>query len=197
MRSRITVLFGVLLFSVLFATPAHAGPWSAFVAWLSDLDPKSGGLGIEMSLFCPPSTAASSQKPGAKFECALPDSRTREKDPHTFRIKSSVALLVGTLNETGGTIFVVPVLGIVEKQYSKVHIGLGAGVIHVGGTLVGGVTQPLIQPLRITYPIPNVDFGVRFELNVLPKGFPAGAFATGAPEKGAEVAVGISVIYLR
>jgi hypothetical protein len=193
MRSRIAILSGFLLFSVMFATPAHAGPWSAFVAWLSDLDPKSGGMGIEMSLFCPASTdTGKGQKAADRFECAI-DSRDKQK----FQIKSSAAFLVGTLNESGGTIFVVPVLGIVEKRYKGVDFGAGLGVMHVGGTLVGGVTQPLIQVFRITVPIPKVEFGVRAEFNVLPNGFPAGAFQAGSAEKGAEFVLGLSVVYLR
>lgn len=191
MRSRITILCGVLLFSGMFATPAHAGPWSAFVAWLSDLDPKSGGLGIEMALFCPIATGSTEQKAAPdQFAC-------RVTDRHKVQIKSSAAFLLGTLNETGGTIFVVPVLGIVEKEYKGVRFGAGLGVIHVGGTLVGGVTQPLLQVFRVTVPIPRIDFGVRAEFNVLPNGFPAGAFGVGRAEQGAEFVLGISVIYLK
>lgn len=191
MRSRITILCGFLLFSVM-ATPAHAGPWSAFVAWLSDLDPKSGGIGIEMLLFCPPSTGSATTD---RFKCerGLPDGKVT----HKFLVKSSAAVLLGTLNEDGGTIFVTPVLGIVEKEFQNVSFGAGMGFIHVGGTLVGGVTRPLIQVGRITIDIPKTGFGFRTELNLIPKGFPAGAFAVGGAATGTEFAVGLSVVYLR
>jgi len=190
MRARIAILSGFLLFSVMSATPAHAGPWSAFVAWLSDLDPKSKGLGLEMTLFCPPARGTNDQNADVKFEC---ESSLGRK----YLVKASAAVMLGTLNESGGTIFVVPVLGTVETQYKSLFVGAGAGVIHVGGTLVGGVSQLLIQPVRVTYRVPRVDLGIRAEVNVLTKGFPAGTFAVGAPEKGAEVAFGISVTYIK
>ena len=181
MRARFAILCGVLLFSIMVPTTAHAGSWSAFVAWLSDLDPRSGGLGVEMRLFCPNAVGTD------RFECD-PDIR------QTVVIKASAAILLGTLNDNGGTISVLPVLGSVETDvHPNVSIGAGAGVIHVGGTLVGSVTRPLIQA-QATLKIPKVKLGIRPELNFIPKGFPAGAFAVGAPETGAEVVPGLSVV---
>ena len=182
MRVRFAVLCGVLLFSVMSPSTAHAGVWSAFVAWLSDLDPRSGGIGIEVRLFCPTLAGA------ARFTCEPDDA------PKTV-IKTSAAILVGTLNEDGGTISVLPVLGSVERDVNRhFSFGGGAGVIHVGGTLVGSVSRPLIQA-QATFRIPNVRVGIRPELNVIPKGYPAGAFAVGAPETGTEVVPGISVVF--
>lgn len=104
-------------------------------------------------------------------------------------------VLLGTLNENGGTIFVLPVLGSVERDVTPhFSFGGGAGVIHVGGTLVGAVTRPLIQA-QATLTIPNVGLGIRPELNVIPKGFPPGAFAPGAPDTGAEVVPGVSIVF--
>ena len=183
MRASFAVLCGVLLFSVGLPTPAHAGAWSAFVAWLSDLDPKSGGVGVEMRLFCPSAPGGGT----ARFDC----------DPATVQpvvIKASAAILLGTLNSDGGTISVIPVLGSVETDLGKyVSVGGGAGAIHVGGTLVGAVTRPLIQA-QVTFKIPNVNLGVRPEVNVIPKGFDAGTFARGAPKTGTEVVPGLSVV---
>ena len=180
MRVRFAVLCGVLLFSVMSPATAHAGAWSAFVAWLSDLDPRSGGVGIEMRLFCPNAAGPD------RFDC---DPATT----HPVIVKASAAVLLGTLNEDGGTISVVPMLGSFELERKHFSVGGGAGVIHVGGTLVGAVTRPLIQG-QITFKIPNVGLGVRPELNVIPKGFPAGAFAVGAPATGTEVVPGLSVV---
>ena len=67
-------------------------------------------------------------------------------------------------------------------------------MIHVGGTLVGGITRLLIQG-QVTVKFPNIRLGVRPELNVIPKGFPAGAFAVGSPATGAEVVPGLSVVW--
>ena len=193
MRSRITILCGFLLFSVMSVTPAHAGPWSAFVAWLSDLDPKSGGIGIEMRLFCPKAEGPTIEGIPPQFACDL-------KQTQKWVIKSSAAFMLGTLNEDGGTVSVVPVLGIVEKEFThrslRYSLGAGVGLIHVGGTLVGGVTQPLLQA-RATIEIPKTGFGFRTEFNLLPKGFPAGAFAVGSSATGKEFALGLSVVYLR
>lgn len=183
MRVRFAVLCGVLLFTVMVPTTAQAGPWSAFVAWLSDLDPKSGGVGIEMRLFCPAEAS-----PAARFAC---DPNTEQK----IVIKTSAAVLLGTLNDNGGTISVLPVLGSVETDVTNyLTVGGGAGAIHVGGTLVGAVTRPLIQ-VQATIKIRNAGLGIRPELNVIPKGFPAGAFAVGAPDTGAEVVPGLSVVF--
>jgi hypothetical protein len=191
MRSRITILCGFLLFSVMAAAPAHAGPWSAFVAWLSDLDPKSGGIGIEMTLFCPPAKDSAVKEP---FECAPRDRTANIR--HKLLIKSSAAVLLGTLNEDGGTIAVVPVLGIAEWEFNRVSVGAGLGAIHVAGTLVGGVTEPLLQA-RISVPIRKIGFAVRGELNLIPNGFPAGAFAVGSPATGTEVAFGLAFVYIK
>jgi hypothetical protein len=181
MRARFAILSGVLLFSVMSPSTAHAGPWSAFVAWLSDLDPKSGGIGVETRLFCPGESGA------ARWTC---DPRTDQP----IAVKASAAVLLGTLNENGGTISVLPVLGSIETDFTQhVSAGLGAGAIHVGGTLVGTVTRPLFQA-QATIRIPNVGIGVRPELNVIPQGFPAGAFAAGAPETGTEVVPGVSFV---
>jgi hypothetical protein len=187
MRARFAILCGVLLFSVMFPATAHAGPWSAFVAWLSDLDPKSGGIGIETRIFCPTLDDTPVNGVSPRFTC----------DPDTVPktvIKASAAVLLGTLNESGGTISVLPVLGSLERDVTReFSFGGGAGVIHVGGTLVGAVTRPLIQ-FQATLKFPNVGIGVRPELNLIPKGFPAGTFAAGAPETGTEVVPGLSVV---
>jgi hypothetical protein len=180
MRVRFAVLCGVLLFSVVSPATAHAGAWSAFVAWLSDLDPKSGGVGVEMRLFCPNAIGPD------RFECG-------PATTHPVIFKASAAILLGTLNENGGTISVVPVLGSVEFEHTHFSFGGGAGVIHVGGALDGGITRPLIQG-QVTIKIPNVGLGIRPELNVIPKGFRAGAFAPGAPATGTEVVPGLSVV---
>ena len=181
MRVRFAVLCGVLLFSVMSPSTAHAGAWSAFVAWLSDLDPKSGGIGIEMRLFCPNAVGPD------RFECGAATT-------HPVIFKASAAVLLGTLNEDGGTVSVIPMLGSVEFEHKHFSFGGGAGVIHVGGTLVGAVTRPLIQG-QVTLKIPSVGIGIRPELNVIPKGFPAGAFAAGAPDTGAEVVPGLSFVW--
>jgi hypothetical protein len=186
MRSRITILCGVLLFSVMFATPAHASRWSAFLAWLSDLDPKSGGAGIELALKCAFAPDADA-KLKEQFGCA-----PRGKSTVTF--KTSAALLFGTLNEDGGTIFVAPILAIVEKRVGSIYVGGGAGFIHVGGTLEGGITRALLQA-RVTVPIRDSNFGFRAEFNVIPEGFPAGAFGVGRPETGTEYPVALSIVY--
>jgi hypothetical protein len=187
MRASLAVLCRVLLISVLLPTTAHAGPWSAFVAWLSDLDPRSGGIGIETRIYCPLAGDTLVNGVPAKYACD-PD---REQD---VIIKASAAVLLGTLNESGGTISVLPVLGSVETDVtSHLAVGGGTGVIHVGGTLVGSVTRSLIQ-VQATLKIPNVGLRVRPELNLIPNGFPAGAFTAGAPETGTEVVPGISFI---
>jgi hypothetical protein len=192
MRSRITILSGVLLFSLMLPTPAQAGSWSAFIAWLSDLDPKTGGAGLEFTIFCtPPTTDSSLPKPSApsKFACV------RTGDPRLV-VKGSAAFLFGTLNDTGGTVFAAPALVIVEKQMRNLYVGAGAGAIHVGGTLRGGITRGLVQA-NVTYPIPKIQMGVRAELNVILKGFPAGTFRPGGPATGTEAALGISLVFLR
>jgi hypothetical protein len=182
MRRCFAILGGILLFSVMVPTTAHAGPWSAFVAWLSDLDPKSGGIGIETRLFCPAADGA------ARVACDLDTNQT-------VVIKASAAVLLGTLNDNGGTISVLPVLGSVETDINNyLSVGGGVGAIHVGGTLVGAVTRPLIQA-QATLKLRNAGLGIRGELNVVPKGFPAGAFAVGAPETGTEVVPGLSVVF--
>ena len=179
MRRCVAILCGVLLLSVMLPTTAHAGSWSAFVAWLSSLDPKSGGIGIETQLVCPGASPRSACDPTYQGPV----------------IKASAAILLGTLNENGGTISVMPVLGSFETDvYNNVSVGVGAGVIHVGGTLVGAVTRSLIQA-QVTIKIPNVGLGVRPELNFIPTGFPAGAFAAGAPATGTEVVPGVSVVF--
>jgi hypothetical protein len=187
MRARFAILCGVLLFSMMVPATAHAGSWSAFVAWISDLDPKSGGIGIEMRLFCPwaPGTPAPGVSP--KFLCD-PDEEQR------LVIKASAAVLLGTLDDNGGTVSVLPVLGSVETDIGEnFSVGVGAGVIHVGGTLVGAVTRPLVHA-QATFKIPNVRIGVRPELNLIPKGFPAGAFAVNAPATGTELVPGLSFV---
>jgi hypothetical protein len=188
MRVRFAVLWGVLLFSVALPTTAHASGWSAFVAWLSDMDPKAGGIGIETRLFCPSAPAGPVNGVSPRFAC---DPDTNQK----VVIRASAAILLGTLNENGGTIFVMPVLGSVETDVNEYFsIGGGAGVIHVGGTLVGAVTTSLLQA-QVTLKIPKVGLRVRPELNVMPEGFPAGAFAVGAPATGTEVVPGLSVVF--
>ena len=186
MRSRITILCGFLLFSVMFVSPAHAGPWSAFVAWLSDLDPKSGGAGIELALGCAFSETTD-VKTREQFGCA-----PRGMSKTVF--KTSAAALFGTLNEDGGTIVVAPVLLIVERRLGSVYVGGGAGFIHVAGTLEGGVTRFLAQG-RVTVPFPNKNFGFRAEFNVIADGFPAGAFAAGSAATGTEYPVALSIVY--
>ena len=191
MRSRITILCGFLLFSGMLAAPAQAGPWSAFISWLSDLDPKTGGAGLEFPIFCTPATQVPPPaKPGtlSTFACT-------GREPRIV-VKGSAAFLLGTLNDNGGTMFAAPVLGIVEKQWRQVYVGAGAGVIHVGGTLRGGITRGLLQ-VNVTYPIPNIQMGLRAELNVIPRGFPAGTFRPGSTETGTEAVLGISFVYLR
>ena len=159
-------------------------PWSAFVAWLSDLDPKSGGIGIETRLFCP-----AEDSPSARFAC--------DPDRHQKAvIKASAAILLGTLNEDGGTISVMPVLGSVETDVNEHPLcrcrcggdsrrrharRLRHEAAHSGS---GHAQDPATSGL-----------GIRPELNVIPKGFPAGAFAVGAPETGTEVVPGLSVVF--
>jgi len=186
MRSRITILSAFVLFTLMTAAPAHAGPWSAFVAWLSDLDPKTGGAGIELALKCAFAEGAD-VKAREEFGCAP---RGKSK----VVVKTSAAALFGTLNEDGGTIVVAPVLGIVETRLGSVYVGGGAGFIHVAGTLEGSVTRFLGQA-RITVPLPNKNFGFRAEFNVIAEGFPAGAFAVGSPATGTEFPVALSIVY--
>ncbi len=85
---------------------------------------------------------------------------------------------------------------VVQRQTPHVFWGLGAGVIHVGGSLHGGITRGLLQA-NITYPIPKKPWGVRVELNVIPKGFPAGTFTVAGAPTRTERLVGISFVYLR
>ena len=182
MRVRFAVLYGVLLFSVVLPTTAHAGGWSAFVAWLSSLDPHSYGGGFERRIFCPRAAGP------ARFAC--------DRDTtHPVVIKTSVAILIGS--ENGETIHVVPVLGSVESDVHKnVSIGGGVGVIHVGGTLAGGVTNPLIQgQVTFKFMFSKFRLGIRPEVNVIPQGFPPGAFALGAPATGTEVVPGVSAAF--
>ena len=116
MRARFAILCGVLLFSIMVPTTAHAGSWSAFVAWLSDLDPKSGGIGIEMRLFCPGATGAAVPNVSAEFACD-PDMEQK------LVIKASAAILLGTLNDnlpqfiSMGPIFESQCAGGVDSSY--------------------------------------------------------------------------------
>jgi len=193
MRTRITILCGFLLFSVMFVTPAQAGPWSSFISWLSDLDPKTRGAGLEFLIVCTPQSkdpSGPSTQEATIFGCG-PTER-----PGRTVLKGSAAFLLGTLNDNGGTIFAAPVLVIVERQQKNFYYGAGAGVINVGGTLKGGITRGLFQ-VNVTYPIPKVHIGVRAELNVIAKGFPAGAFSPTSAETGTEKLLGISIVYIR
>ena len=47
MRSRITIVLAAICLSLAAPRPAHAGGWAAFVAWISKLDPKVLGIGVE------------------------------------------------------------------------------------------------------------------------------------------------------
>ena len=67
------------------------------------------------------------------------------------------------------------------------------GAVKRAEALLSSQQASLLQA-QATFRIPNVGLGVRPELNVIPKGFPAGAFAAGAPETGTEVVPGLSVV---
>jgi hypothetical protein len=75
-----------------------------------------------------------------------------------------------------------------------VYVGAGAGVIHVGRTLQGGITRGLLQA-SVTFPIPNKRLAVRVEANVIARGFPAGTFSPGSPATGTERVYGISFVF--
>ena len=184
MRVRFAVLCGVLLFSVVLPTTAHAGGWSAFVAWLSSLDPQSGGGGIEVRFVCP--MAAGS----ARFDC---DRATN----HPVIFKASAAVLFGETLPGGDRIIVFPALGSVETDINnRFSIGGGAGVIHVAGTFGDSVTKPLIQgQVTVKFMFSKFRLGIRPEVNVIPEGFPPGAFALGAPATGTEVVPGVSAVF--
>jgi hypothetical protein len=183
-RVRFAVLCGVLLFSVVSPATAHASGWSAFVAWLSSLDPQSGGGGIEVRFFCPKAVGP------ARFDC---DRATN----HPVIFKASAAILFGERLAGGDRITVFPALGSVETDINDhFSIGGGAGVIHVGGTLVDSVTKPLIQgQLTVKVMFSKLRLGIRPEVNVIPQGFPPGAFAVGAPATGTEVVPGVSAVF--
>jgi hypothetical protein len=181
MRSRLTILCGVMLLSVLSPRPANASGWSAFVAWLSDLDPKSQGLGVEVSPFC--------RSHDSSDTCTYP------KNKGDVMIRASTALLVGSVPGQVGKMYVWPVLGIVEvKAASHLYVGGGLGAIRVGGIPAGDLTRPLLQG-RVTVGL-GPSIGFRVEGNVIPRGFPANAFNNGKSATGTETVLGLSFVWM-
>ena len=62
MRSRLTIVLAAVFLSVVAPRPAYAGGWAAFVAWISKLDPKVVGVGLEGNVGEVDRTSATSMK---------------------------------------------------------------------------------------------------------------------------------------
>jgi hypothetical protein len=174
MRSRLTILCGVILLSFLSPRPASASGWSAFVAWLSDLDPQSGGFGVDVPVrpFC---------KPGDR-----PSTCTESKDKRWPIFGASTALLVASVEGQPGKIYVWPALGVAEWNVSKtLELGGGVGFIRV--------TNWLVQA-RATVAL-GAGFSFRVEGNLIPRGYPADAFGPGKPATGTEFVPGLAFVW--
>jgi len=193
MRRLVPILCAAILLTVVAPRPAAAGPWSAFVAWLSDLDPKSGGIGMETA-FCrsrdvPQGTEVNKENIDF-YHCTYP------RQGSVF-VKANYAITVGAANDQGARMYTVPVTFLAETRIKHTIIfpAVGAGFIVVGGIPAGELTRFVFQA-RVTIPIKG-GTGVRFDYNLIPQGFPAGAFSAGSPATGAESVFGIAFVFLR
>jgi hypothetical protein len=192
MRRGATILCAVILFSIVAPRQASAGAWSSFVAWLSNLDPKSFGLGTELPVNCLPDKepqVGQGQESDLEKKCVYPNSK------RPVLVKVSTFLAVGPNKDHVGTMYVVPAVGLAEWRLKRVYPAAGAGIIHVGGVPGGELTRELLQA-RVSVPT-GKGTAIRFDYNFIPRGFPAGAFEAGAPETGAESAIAIALAFLR
>ncbi len=176
MRSRVTILCGVILLSIVAPRPAAASGWGAFVAWLSELDPWSVGIGVEIPI---------------KPLCSPLDPCTAQVHDPKPVFKTSAAVLVGSVEGQVGKMYVLPAAAILEWRLAEhFYGGGGGGYLQVGG-IPGGVVKQGFTQLRVTAIIKGV--GVRFEYNQLYKGFKENAFGNGKPATGKEPVFGLSV----
>jgi hypothetical protein len=193
MRKRVMLVCAVTLFNVIAPRPASAGAWSSFVAWLSNLDPDSLGLGTEFPLCIPQRPDSTSDLEERKFKGCVYPAKGRE-----VLWKVSASLNAGPVfgeNEKG-LMYTVPAVLLAEWKWLGVYPAAGGGFIHVGGIEGGQQTRALLQA-RVTVPFKESGKGIRFDYNFIPDGFPAGAFQAGAPATGSEHVLGIAFVFLR
>ncbi|HUL72870.1 MAG TPA: hypothetical protein VLT86_07200 [Vicinamibacterales bacterium] len=202
MRRPVILISAVVLLTLAAPRPAAAGPWSAFVAWLSDLDPKSGGIGMETALCrskpVPQGVDPASVEGQNIRTCTYPA-------PGKLLVRANYAVTVGAADDQGARMYTVPVTFLAEyrppshegNQEPKVMFlpAAGAGFIVVGGIPAGDLTRFVFQ-LRATLRFKG-GAGVRVDYNLIPQGFPAGAFSAGSPKTGAESVWGIAFVFLR
>jgi hypothetical protein len=159
MRSRLTILLAAILLSVVAPRPAHAGGWAAFLAWISKLDPKVVGVGIEGNIGEVDRTSATSKtwiqkvrfnvEPG--YEISL--EKTNDRLVHAF------------------TTFVMADV----KTSKNFDIGLGGGPLLAINTPTESTIANLGLVARITAPS-NTKFAVRVAYLLIVPGFDADVF---------------------
>ncbi len=125
MRSRLTILLFLVAFT-LYPRPASAGVWDAFVTWLSELDPKSGGVIGGMS------ENVHTRSTLQTHSCA-----------NQVSISGQTGVLGGSAD--GNAVTVVPYYFVVEAHCTGgFEIGGGFGALSVFGAPVGhSLTKPI------------------------------------------------------
>ena len=193
MRSRWFIGLAVVLFSVASVRPAEANGWSAFVSWLSSLDPGSSkGFGVEFELT---RLAKRDQTPPPYF------GQLSEPKGERFRIKASTSLLAGKQDGQIGKAYVWPVTVVLEVPLMNyVHVGAGGGFLRVGG-IPGPNPAPDATGTSVTTGLLNVRLtlaaqrhvGVRLDYYRAIPGFDANVFGPNQRNTGQENVWGVSV----
>jgi hypothetical protein len=190
MRSRMIFVLAALFLTLVVPRPAHAGGWTAFIAWLSKLDPgPSKGIGLEFTPQC--------LRKGSfdVMTCTYPSGKPAFLKPV---IRAEGQLLVGNVDNEVGHAMVFLAMGTADYlRVSRVFIGSGGGALVVSGIPGGHQTVLALRPVRVTVVASTrARIGFKAEWNWLPQGFPEGAFAAGAPKTGQESVVGVSFFWV-
>lgn len=156
MRKGLTILSLLVAFSF-YPRPASAGVWDAFVTWLSELDPKSGGVigGMSENVH----TSKSRGTPSCSDQVS---------------VSGQTGTLFGSAD--GNAVTVVPYYGVVEFHCTGgFEIGGGFGGLSVFGAPVGhSLTKP-IAVAQITASL-GKNWALRGGVMYTLQGFDAGDF---------------------
>ena len=159
MRSRLTIVLAAVLMSVVAPRPAHAGGWAAFVAWISKLDPKVIGVGVEGNVGEMDRTSATSMKWIQKVK---------------FNVEPSYELGLEKTNDHLVSAFTTFVMADMTTS-RNFDIGLGGGPLIVVNTPNESTIANLGLVARITAPSTG-KFAVRVAYLLIVPGFDADVF---------------------
>jgi len=159
MRSRLTIVLAAVVLSVVLPRPAHAGGWAAFLGWISKLDPKVVGIGVEGNVGEKDRQGATSMKWIQKVK---------------FNVEPAVELALEKTDDHLTSAFMTFVMADLTTS-KNFDIGFGGGPLIAVNTPAESTIANLGLVARITAPSTG-KFAIRVAYLLIVPGFDADVF---------------------